>query len=373
VNDLDARIREALEVLAEPAGSDGVLDDVRVGAARRHRRRLIVGLVGVIAVVGGASSAWIGTRDSPSTQVVAGPGGTRPHESSLRLEPGGNGFGVALDETGVWVTTGTVSEGKESWSVVHVDPTGQEVLARIPLPASPAGVATGAGAVWVTTLSERDGPLYGTLVRIDPTTDTVTATLPLEVAGGVAVTNDAVWVTAPSLGSLYRVDPRTATLVATIPDLGASFVTVAFDRVWVTNVHGGNLIEIDPTSNQVVGTTAVGELPAWLVGTGDSLWVTLQQPPAVARIDPTDRTMTATVSAPARIVAISADEEQVWIGTNESGTDRGAIYRIDATTNEVEPFDAFESTAVTDLVVDRDALWAVSYRDGILFAASIDR
>ncbi len=334
--------------------------------------KLIVGSLGLLAVMAGAAFVWIIDGESSSRPVVADPAHDR-RRSSLELEPGGNGFGLAVEQNGIWVLSGTVSATNETWSVVHVDPAGEKVSARIPLPASPIDIATGAGAVWVTTLSERDGPLHGTLLRVDPATDRVSATLPLEVVGGIAVTENAIWVTAPKLGALYRVDPETMTLVATVQDIGATFATFAFDRVWVTDVHGGELVGVDPTSNEVVSTTAIGELPAWTAATTQSLWVTLQRPPTVAGVDPAEPAITSTVSVPARIVAMTADGDNVWVATNEPASNVGTIYRIDAATTAIEVFDASEAGAVTDLIVDGDVLWAVGYLDAELVRASIKR
>ena len=99
---------------------------------------------------------------------------------------------VTSGEGGVWVTT----TGGHS-AVWRIDPESNETVAVIPVPPKARRVATGGGYVWVT--SGRDDPESerrpGVLSKIDPTTNEIVARVELGFRpDGVAFANRLVWV-----------------------------------------------------------------------------------------------------------------------------------------------------------------------------------
>lgn len=135
---------------------------------------------------------------------------------------------VAAGEGGIWVCVPT-NDGSGSGDILRIDPTTNEVVARIPIEAVPTwetgggGLAVGAGSVWVTdTVHVRDQGPEAVLRRIDPTTNRVAETIPLDGGSGadVAVAGDSAWVLVfdgPNSMAGVRVDLATDQVVARIP------------------------------------------------------------------------------------------------------------------------------------------------------------
>jgi streptogramin lyase len=132
---------------------------------------------------------------------------------------------IAAGEDGVWV--GNTLDG-----VTRIDPhNGKVVVKSIDLQGAKADgqIAVGAGAVWVTSSSNR-------VFRIDPKTNEVTMTKRVGTGpGGIAVTDNAVWVACATDGRVWRLDAKTGDVVRRIPVGGSpEGVAIVGDRVWVT-------------------------------------------------------------------------------------------------------------------------------------------
>ncbi len=136
--------------------------------------------------------------------------------------------------------------------VMRIDPQTNDVVAWTEGIEAPGWIGIGDDALWVSLLAEK-GSLAddddATVVRIDPQTGDVTASIAtggsLEIEGGMAATEEAIWVRAPD-PFLVRIDPTTNEVVDTIDTVsGSGDIAFAFDSVWVTTERG-DLIRLEP-------------------------------------------------------------------------------------------------------------------------------
>jgi len=187
--------------------------------------------------------------------------------------------GVLATDAGVWVAD------THSGIVLRIDPTTNKSAATITVGptgnSGPNWLASGLGSVWV------DIPNNGTIVRIDPVTNKIQAAIqtPARFAppcGGIAVANEAVWITGCSVtNSMARVDPTSNTVVATVDLGGFGFNPTLIDGVPWISVDGGSaasgmLVRIDPATNAIdrvlVPSTTFGGGGDIVVAFG-SVWV----------------------------------------------------------------------------------------------------
>ncbi len=113
-----------------------------------------------------------------------------------------------LTDDAVWVTNGPKN------TVHRLDVKTSMVIAAVEVGKRPcSGLAWGFGSIWVPNCGDN------TLSRIDTKTNRVVATLPYGPAnseGGIAASNDAVWMLTDKKGVLSRIDPATNLAVAQI-------------------------------------------------------------------------------------------------------------------------------------------------------------
>jgi hypothetical protein len=196
---LDARVAERVDVGAT-AGSvsaaDGsvwfaTFDFGKDAAAVVHIDAATASVIDTIPVDGLASnivvgdgSAWVAVYSRHGGSVLV-----RIDEDTDRISgsvPGISGP-LVVDSTGVWAVEGT--------DLVQIDPGSLRVEARLPLGAPPLDVAAGGGAIWVVETEDNgDYVSPGPLVRVDPSTATVSESVPLSISGGIAASEDGVWV-----------------------------------------------------------------------------------------------------------------------------------------------------------------------------------
>ncbi len=98
--------------------------------------------------------------------------------------------------------------------------------------------------------------------------------------GGVAVAEDAVWVTTKLEGTVSRIDPKTGEVKKTVPRVGDHpFDVVVADRhLWIVD-QDALLYVLDPTSLEFVETLTTQQTggPSFIAGSNDGvLWATLR-------------------------------------------------------------------------------------------------
>ena len=136
-------------------------------------------------------------------------------------------------------------------------PTGDSIVAAIPLGCEGGAVAVAGGSVWVVPHLDR------VALRIDPDTDTVVGRVPLGDRGPGAeidAADDMLWASVSSSSydpdRLVRLDPATGSIVAWVdapvggPVIGAGFV-------WGHGPDG--IYKIDPTTDELSAVIDAGQ------------------------------------------------------------------------------------------------------------------
>ena len=236
---------------------------------------------------------------------------------------------LAIGEGGVWAGTCdelAASDADGGGLVVRVDPATGAVAGQSPLPTSCiADVTAGSGSVSASShaLAGEAAQVW----RVDPITGVVTETEQLveDALGGIAVTDDGVWV--QELGGdgdeAVRSDAETGAEEASVPEEDAVLVGGGGDAVWFQ--RPGLIVQRDAATGSVrtetplgdVQTAAIGESGAWFQqATRGSLTIT------IGRIDPATGAVTHTfgfegvdldrtgLPFPVRL---AVDETGVWI------------------------------------------------------------
>jgi len=203
--------------------------------------------------------------------------------ASVPVPNGSISGGIAVGSGSVWVGLFSQEQGGPN-EVMRIDLATNAILGEIPVQKTPprGEIAATDGAVWVAS--------SGLLERIDPSTNEIIARVPIPV-GQVTIAADAsdVWaavLTDPSPGGiLVRVDARTNQVVAEVP-LGSGItgfedqVRLGAGSVWVlaSTAHdsgnaesGGDLVRIDPSTNEVVARVPIGGFN--MVVAQDAVWV----------------------------------------------------------------------------------------------------
>lgn len=208
----------------------------------------------------GAGAVWVVGYEDPSGARLLR---IDPHSNSVvdtvRLDcvsdhepPDCFPVNVAVEDTAVWVTLS--SDPAISGEVVRVDPSSNEIVARIPIEnGGPRDVVLGGDSVWVNVLSDaEDNVVQGaSLLRIDPQTNEVADILlpnklllgGTEVPPVMTADESDVWVvkeeshgaTVPSYVLAVRVDAQTGEITGESGNLvpkamGRSFFPFATDR-----------------------------------------------------------------------------------------------------------------------------------------------
>jgi hypothetical protein len=190
----------------------------------------------------------------------------------------------------------------QSGEVIRIDPTTNEVVARIPVAGRIRDVVVGEGGVWVvdSTSTLRRG---SALIHIDPETNGVVATIPdlasLNVAAGVGLVWTQGWLSTidPSVGTgsgdhpiVLRIDPATDQFVGDpIPMAFFHPFAVWQGGIWFVGEDGavarldGTTLEVDD-SVDVAPVAQDSTVHAALDISTGTIWVANYQE-AITRID----------------------------------------------------------------------------------------
>jgi YVTN family beta-propeller protein len=143
------------------------------------------------ALRGGFGSLWVATSQRSVVRVNPADGSTQ-----ATVETGSGSRFMTVGEDAVWVMN------QDDGTVSRIDPDTDTVVATVQVSEGriPGGdIAVGDGAVWVRTQTEL-------ATAIDVATDEVVRVLgPAAGSGSIAVTPDAVWITAHDVRKIYRV------------------------------------------------------------------------------------------------------------------------------------------------------------------------
>lgn len=227
---------------------------------------------------------------------------------------------IAVGGGAVWVTA------LNSAQLVRIDPTTNEVVARVSLSSGVHELEYGGDALW------GKGTFSNTIVRIDPATNTIVASIPVPPPGSFVYLNDALWV--QTLNDVVKIDPATNTVVATVnysdaTSPAAGMMRAAGGSLWVTSLGiGPTIVQIDPASATVVNRVALpeGVEEVLIAGSSDALYAcpcfeTLDN--MVWQLDPETLEFTAALVVP-HAYWIEFEAGALW-SNDRSG---GAVTRV---------------------------------------------
>jgi DNA-binding SARP family transcriptional activator/ABC-type branched-subunit amino acid transport system substrate-binding protein len=232
----------------------------------------------------GARGVWVANgRRLPNAQFV-GPVATAvarldpatgTERSSASLPRGGGAVSNLVDNH-VTASGAAVWAIGPNFHVARVDAvTGAVTATSSDVPA--AAIAGGPAGVWVAGVD-------GAVARLDErTAKTVRRTSIPGFPGGIAVGDDAAWVTSPTDGRLWRIGAgRALSLGATQLARGIGDLAVTATGVWVANPIAGTLTHVDPKTTRIVRTIELDGIPRSVAVDGDVVWVALARGATVA-------------------------------------------------------------------------------------------
>lgn len=188
----------------------------------------------------------------------------------------GEAGSIALGAGGVWMATdvGSVQvDGRTFEGLEKLDPrTGRRVLVVPRVDAQ--ALAVSSRSVWTrhgATVTERDerGPVLNRVRGISPT-------IGFMGQRTIVADDDGAWVVGQSDGLLYRIENGRVVKTVRVGELAGAIARTR-NAVWVTALAGTNryeLVRVDPDSGNVTGRAPIGgEEPQTIVPVGKQLWV----------------------------------------------------------------------------------------------------
>jgi len=269
---------------------------------------------------------------------------------------GGSPDWLAFSENAVWVTNSKFN------AVQRVNPRDASISAKIEFQAEPcSGLTYAFGSLWV--------PLCGkpaSLARVDPATNKIVAILPFGPAdseGGIAASDDSIWIVGDDHGTLLRIDPADNAVRQEISIPAGSFNPLYSDGVvWITGNKSSVLTPVDARTGEGLASIRVGPQPRFLTLGADSIWTLNQGDGSVTRVDVKTRRVTATIFA-----GIPGPGGDICFG---AGTVWATVFDVPLT--EISP----ESNKVVRQWVGaggdairfrQDFLWLTDLRNGLLW------
>ena len=155
-------------------------------------------------------------------------------------------------------------------------------------------------------------------------------------ADWLAVSDDAIWVTATEPNSVQRIDPATDRVVAKVilPEEACSDLAIGFGSLWVP-LCGKNpsLVRIDAVTNKITATLPVGpaDSEGGITVSGDSIWLVTDKNGTLSRIDPSTDTVRQKISIPSGSYNPLFGDGIIWI----TGFDSSVLTAVDAVTGEL--------------------------------------
>ena len=249
-------------------------------------------------------------------------------------------------------------------SVAVVDMNDGKVVADVPIYGRPVGLAVGEDAVWVTNADD------GTVSRIDPDNREVVKTIGLGAdVNTVAVGFGSVWVAGGNDETLFRIDSRENAREATLHFGNADplrprpvfYVVVGQKAVWIT--RGNSVLAIDPATNEVGTLVSLPGRPIDLGAGEGNVWVTLEDERLV-RIDEGSATISSTEPLPGPGFSPLVAAGSLWL----------IVYSDTPQVSEIDPGSVTQSASVsfpdsflTGLAFGDGAVWAVDHNNGQLW------
>ena len=172
----------------------------------------------------------------------------------------------------------------------------------------------------------------GTVSRIDAETNAVSQTIGVGTGpSGIAVGDGALWVADTVGRALLRVDPTSGETQSV--GLAGQPSDVAFtpNGVWVSFAPAG-IARVDPSNPSVTLTQSVGSGPTAVLSAFGSIWVANHFDGTVSRLEPSTGRVEATISVGEGPNSLGAAAGSLWVANEFDDS----ITAIDPTTDTVE-------------------------------------
>lgn len=264
-----------------------------------------------LAVAAGNGSIWVTT--GMRRQLLEIRGGRIVNRYQ------GGGTGLAVGDDLVWQTRG--GDGAEpDGELLALDSSSGEVVRRLEFPnESPNGIAVTAHEVFVS-LAQR-----GHLLRLDPTNGMETRVALEEGLGDVIVAHGAAWVAQPGGGKLWRVvvsqDESNVEDIRPAPEGVKSCpggLAATQDAVWVADACAAALWQLDTSGKVLRRINDVGHKPADVAAGPRFIFVSsFRGHPLVTLIDRRTNEVVTQVKAGEGPSSIVADGEGAWVANSE--------------------------------------------------------
>jgi virginiamycin B lyase len=224
---------------------------------------------------------------------------------------------IHLGKTADWVaiTSDSVWVGATGPNAVHqIDPETNTVVATILMPGNPcAGLAVGFGSLWVPLCAKPN-----TLARVDLHTHQITLVPgvgPAAPEGGIALSQDSVWLVINASASLARIDPSSGRVRQKIRVPPGSYNPLYSDgQIWLTRAEGAEVTVINADKGAIVATVHGGPRPRFLTVGAGSIWTLNQGDGSLTRIDTRTRRVAINIplGTPGHGGDISFGDGMVW-------------------------------------------------------------
>src|SRR5215207_1697835 len=302
----------------------------------RHalRRPRVLAALGAILLVGAIGVAAIATLRGSDTAAGLG---AAPH--TVAVLAAGSGELVAevplRDSAYLRFGDGYLWSISGDGMLVQIDPDTHAVTRSVAARVHPAGLAVGEDAIWVT---DADSP---TLLRIDSRYLTSKRfELPSDglrdpgLSGGVAVGAGSVWV-SHGTSEVLRVDPRSGQIRRRFRVPGAGGIVFADGAVWVES-DDWSVTRIDPANEETSVPVKFHYLSCCVAAGGGFVWLVTRQDQTVWRFEPgggLDGPL-GSVKLRAGVRSLAYGDGALWATTGAAGT----VVRIDPATDTARPF-----------------------------------
>lgn len=238
-------------------------------------------------------------------------------------------------------------------SVARMSAVDGAVQLATPLYHRPGASAIGFGSLWVVQ------PDRGTVSRLDLEDGSIVDTIRVGAApASVAVDEGSVWVSNAGDGTVSRISPETNETSDTL-QAGAepAGIAVGDGSLWVAETISASLLRIDPISGEIETTELTGR-PAGVAHTPDGIWVSMA-PSGIARIDPSDGSVTLTQTVGSGPTGVVAAFGSVWVANHLDGT----VTRLEPSTGRPEATIPV-GDGPNSLVAAGERLWVANEFDG---------
>ena len=310
--------------------------------ARGKPRWAIVGAAALVLLVLGISIPLLASDDAPgrvganSVARMSAVDGVVQLATALDERPGASEVGFGS----VWVAH------PDRGTVTRLDLEDGRIVDTIRVGTAPSGIAVGEGSVWVTNAGD------GTVSRVSPDTNEASDILNVGASpSAIAVGGGSLWIAETISASLLRVDPVSGEIETTELAGQPSGVAYTPDGVWVSIAPNG-IARVSPSDGSLTLTQTVGSSPAGVAAAYGSVWVANHLDATVTRLDPSSGRLEALIPVGDGPNSLVAAGERLWVA-NEF---EGSVDAIDPAANEVERSVPVGGAAAS-LATDGEDLW----------------